>query len=143
MLQYLRLIVRIARSNWQTQAADVIRTLELSRVPASLARMSWFYLLLAGMAEIGWALCLKSTAGWTRFGPSVLTLALLAVSMALLSVAVKTLPIGSAYAVWTGIGAVGTAVAGILFLGESRDPVRLVCIGLIVAGVAGLRIFAR
>ena len=101
--------------------------------------MSWFYLLLAGMTEIGWAMCLKSTDGWTRLWPSVLTAALMVVSFTFLSFALKTLPIGTAYAVWTGIGAAGTAIAGMVFSGESRDPLRLACIGLIVAGVAGLK----
>lgn len=105
--------------------------------------MSWVYLLIAGLTEIAWAIGLKQTEGWTRLWPSVITAALMIVSFAFLSLALKTLPIGTAYAVWTGIGAAGTAIVGIYFFGESRDAVRIVCIALIIAGVAGLRVFSR
>ena len=105
--------------------------------------MSWIYLLIAGLTEIAWAIGLKQSEGWTRFWPSVITGALMIVSFAFLSLALKTLPIGTAYAVWTGIGAAGTAIAGIYFFGESRDLLRVLCIGLIIAGVAGLRIVSR
>ena len=100
--------------------------------------MAWFLLLAAGLMEVGWAIGLKYTEGFTRLMPSVLTLTAMAVSMALLGLALKTLPIGTAYAVWTGIGAVGTAILGIVLFG---DPATMrTCIGLIVAGIAGLKL---
>ena len=102
--------------------------------------MSWFMLFVAGLMEIGWAIGLKYTEGFTRLMPSVLTLAAMAASMALLGLALKTLPIGTAYAVWTGIGAVGTALLGIWLLGEPATVMRLVCIGLIVSGIVGLKL---
>ena len=105
--------------------------------------MSWVYLFIAGLTEVAWAIGLKQTQGWTRFWPSVITGALMIVSFAFLSLALKTLPLGTAYAVWTGIGAVGTAIVGIYFFGEPRDAVRILCIALIIAGVAGLRLFSR
>jgi quaternary ammonium compound-resistance protein SugE len=103
--------------------------------------MAWTLLVVAGFLEIGWAIGLKFTEGFTRPWPSVLTGGAMIASMYLLAVASKSLPIGTAYAVWVGIGAVGTALLGIAFLGESRDAARLLCIGLIVAGVAGLKVF--
>jgi quaternary ammonium compound-resistance protein SugE len=105
--------------------------------------MSWVYLCIAGLTEIAWAIGLKQSQGWTRLWPSVITAALMVVSFVFLSLALKTLPIGTAYAVWTGIGAAGTAIVGIYFFGESRDAIRIVCIALIIAGVAGLRVFSR
>ena len=102
--------------------------------------MAWFLLFVAGLMEIGWAIGLKYTEGFTRLVPSVLTLAAMAASMALLGLALKTLPIGTAYAVWTGIGAVGTALLGIWLLGEPATVMRLACIGLIVTGIAGLKL---
>ena len=102
--------------------------------------MAWFMLFVAGLMEIGWAIGLKYTEGFTRLTPSVLTLAAMAVSMALLGLALKTLPIGTAYAVWTGIGAVGTALLGIWLLGEPATVMRLACIGLIVSGIVGLKL---
>ena len=102
--------------------------------------MAWFMLFVAGLMEIGWAIGLKYTEGFTRLTPSVLTLAAMAASMALLGLALKTLPIGTAYAVWTGIGAVGTALLGIWLLGEPATVMRLVCIGLIVSGIVGLKL---
>ena len=102
----------------------------------------WMILLAAAALEIGWATGLKSTQGFTRFGPSAAIIAMMAASMYLLAVAARVLPIGTAYAVWTGIGAVGTAVAGIVFFGEPANAARLGCIMLIVAGVAGLKIFS-
>jgi quaternary ammonium compound-resistance protein SugE len=101
--------------------------------------MSWIYLLLAGLTEVAWAVGLKQTDGWSRFWPSVITGALMIVSFVFLSLALKTLPLGTAYAVWTGIGAAGTALIGIFFFGEPRDLLRLLCIALIVGGVAGLK----
>jgi quaternary ammonium compound-resistance protein SugE len=100
---------------------------------------AWVILFGAGVAEIAWAIGLKSSAGFTKLWPSAFTVVALALSMLLLAWAVKTLPIGSAYAVWTGIGAIGVAVAGILWFGESGNPLRLLCIFLIVAGVVGLK----
>ncbi|MBL8691467.1 MAG: quaternary ammonium compound efflux SMR transporter SugE [Rhodospirillaceae bacterium] len=102
--------------------------------------MAWIYLVLAGILEIGWALGLKYVDGFTRFWPSVGTIAAMVASMVLLALAARTLPIGTAYAVWTGIGAAGVAILGIVWLGESRDLVRMLCIGLIVAGTVGLKL---
>lgn len=104
--------------------------------------MAWLYLFVAGLFEVGWAIGLKYTEGFTRLWPSVWTLVALAVSMVLLALAVKELPIGTAYAIWTGVGAVGTALLGILLFGEPGDLPRLLCIGLIVAGILGLKIFS-
>jgi quaternary ammonium compound-resistance protein SugE len=105
--------------------------------------MSWFYLVLAGLTEIAWAIGLKYTNGWSRLGPSILTAGLMVVSFVFLSLALKTLPLGTSYAVWTGIGAAGTAIAGIYLFGEPRDLSRLLCIALIIAGVLGLRLLSR
>lgn len=105
--------------------------------------MAWVILVIAGFFEICWALGLKYTDGFTRLIPSILTLAGMAASMFLLSRAARALPIGTAYAVWTGIGAAGAAIGGILLFGESRAWTRLFCISLIVAGVAGLRLFQQ
>ena len=105
--------------------------------------MSWVFLFLAGLTEVAWAIGLKYTDGWSRPGPSIITGALMAVSFAFLSLALKTLPLGTAYAVWTGIGAAGTALAGIYLFGEPRDAWRLLCIALIIAGVLGLRLLTR
>lgn len=102
--------------------------------------MAWLILALAGLCEIGWAIGLKYTDGFTRLWPSVWTVAAMALSLWLLAVALKTLPLGTAYAVWTGIGAVGTAMLGIVLLGESAAAARLLCIGLIVAGIIGLKL---
>lgn len=104
--------------------------------------MAWFMLFVAGLLEVCWAVGLKYTEGFTRLVPSVLTLASMAASVGLLGLALKTLPIGTAYAVWTGIGAVGTALLGIMLLGEPATVARLACIGLIVAGIAGLKLAA-
>ena len=101
--------------------------------------MAWWYLFVAGLCEIGWAVGLKYTDGFTRFWPSVATAGLLAASMLLLALAVRTLPLGTAYGVWTGIGTVGTAIIGILLFGEPATVVRLVCIALIVGGILGLK----
>ncbi len=101
--------------------------------------MPWLYLLLAAALEIVWAVSLKSTVGFTKLWPSVGVIATMAASMFLLALAARTLPISTAYAVWTGIGAVGTALVGIAFLGENAATPRLVCVGLIVAGIAGLK----
>lgn len=102
--------------------------------------MAWFILVIAGLCEIGWAIGLKYTEGFTRLTPSILTGASMVVSVALLGMALKTLPVGAGYAVWTGIGAVGTATLGIFLFGESTDWMRLASIGLIVAGIIGLKL---
>ena len=102
--------------------------------------MAWTYLVLAGLFEIGWAIGLKFTDGFTRPLPSVLTAVSMVVSVVLLGLALKTLPVGTGYAVWTGIGTVGTAILGIYLLGEPATIARLACIGLIVAGILGLKL---
>ena len=102
--------------------------------------MPWILLLLAGLSEIGWAVGLKYTEGFSRLWPSVGTITAMVVSMILLGLAVKALPIGTAYAVWTGIGTVGTAILGIALFGESMSAMRLVCIALIAIGIIGLKI---
>ena len=103
------------------------------------ASLSWMLLLGAGLAEIGWAVGLKYTDGFTRSLPTLATLALMSVSFWLLSLALRHIPLGTAYAVWTGIGAVGTVILGMVLFGEPRDLARLACIGLILAGVAALK----
>jgi quaternary ammonium compound-resistance protein SugE len=102
--------------------------------------MAWFMLFVAGLMEVGWAIGLKYTEGFTRLVPSVLTLAAMLISIVLLGLALKTLPVGTAYAVWTGIGAVGTAILGIVLLGDPATAARLASIGLIVAGIVGLKL---
>jgi len=102
--------------------------------------MAWTILFVAGLMEIGWAIGLKYTEGFTRPVASVLTLACMLASIVLLGLAVKTLPIGTAYAVWTGIGAVGTAILGIILFGDAATALRLACIGLIVTGIVGLKL---
>lgn len=102
--------------------------------------MAWLILLVAALFEVGWAVGLKYTNGFTRLWPTVWTLAALAASMALLAAAARTLPIGTAYAVWTGIGAAGTALLGIWLFQEPASAARLSCIALIVAGVFGLKL---
>ena len=101
--------------------------------------MAWIILFVAGLLETGWAIGLKYTEGFSKLVPSVLTLAAMAASVVLLSLALRTLPVGTGYAVWTGIGAVGTAILGIVLFGEPATAARLACIGLIVAGIAGLK----
>jgi quaternary ammonium compound-resistance protein SugE len=103
----------------------------------------WTLLFVAGLLEVGWAVGLKYAEGFTRLWPSVWTLAAMAASMYLLALAARGLPIGTAYAVWTGVGAVGTAAVGMILFGESREWLRLVCIGLIVSGVLGLKFAGR
>jgi quaternary ammonium compound-resistance protein SugE len=102
--------------------------------------MAWAILFTAGLLEVGWAIGLKYTEGFTRLVPSALTLAAMAGSIVLLGLALKTLPIGTAYAVWTGIGAVGTAALGIILFGEAASALRLASIALIVAGIIGLKL---
>jgi quaternary ammonium compound-resistance protein SugE len=102
--------------------------------------MPWLWLTLAGLLEVVWAIGLKYTEGWTRLGPSLATLLAMAGSVYFLAVAVRTIPIGTGYAVWTGIGAVGVAILGMILFQESRDLVRLGSIALIVLGIAGLKL---
>ena len=102
--------------------------------------MPWIYLVIAGLLEIGWAIGLKYTEGFTRLWPSLWTAAAMAASVLLLAKALQDIPVGTGYAVWTGIGAVGTAVLGMALFEESRSALRLLCIALIVAGIAGLKL---
>lgn len=102
--------------------------------------MAWLYLFIAGVLETFWALCLKQSDGFTRLWPSVGFVVGAIFSFALLGIALRTLPVGSAYAVWTGIGAAGTAVVGMLFLDESRDVLKLLSLVLLVSGIIGLRL---
>ncbi len=102
--------------------------------------MAWVYLFVAGLLEIAWAVGLKYTHGFTRLVPSVLTLVAMAGSVGLLGLALRQLPLGTAYAIWTGIGTVGTAIAGMILLGEPAGAMRLFCIALIIAGIFGLKL---
>jgi quaternary ammonium compound-resistance protein SugE len=102
--------------------------------------MSWVYLFVAGLLEIAWAVGLKYTQGFTRLGPSVFTVVSMGASVGLLGLALRHLPLGTAYAIWTGIGTVGTAIAGMIMLGEPAGAMRLGCIALIVAGILGLKL---
>ena len=104
--------------------------------------MSWLLLLLAGLFEIVWAVGLKYADGFTRPLASAVTIAGMIISVWLLALALKTIPLGTGYAVWTGIGAVGTAIAGMILFGESRAVIRIVCIAMIVAGIVGLKLFS-
>lgn len=101
--------------------------------------MAWIYLLVAGLFEVVWAVGLKYTEGWARLWPSVGTVVAMVVSFWCLSQALKAIPIGTGYAIWTGIGAIGVATVGIVLFGESASPARLACIALIIAGVVGLK----
>ena len=112
-------------------------------MPVLAPTMAWIVLLVAGLFEVGWAIGLKYTEGFTRLVPSVWTLGAMVASVILLAWALKTLPVGTAYAVWTGIGAVGTALLGMALFNESREVARLVCIGLIVAGILGLKLVTK
>lgn len=102
--------------------------------------MAWTYLVIAGVLEVVWAVGLKYTDGFTKPLASIITGAAMIVSFICLSQALRTLPVGTGYAIWTGIGAVGTAMVGIFFLGESKDPARVICLMLIVAGILGLKL---
>ena len=105
--------------------------------------MAWIILVVAGLFEVGWAVGLKYTEGFTRLVPTGLTLMSMIISLGLLGLALRTLPLGTAYAVWTGVGTVGTALLGIALFGEPAQAMRLVCIGLIVAGIVGLKLVAH
>ena len=105
--------------------------------------MSWIILFVAGLLEVVWAVGLKYTHGFSRLVPSVITVVAMVVSMAMLSWAMKSLPVGTAYAVWSGIGAVGAAITGILLLGESASPMRIASLALIVMGIIGLKLSAH
>ncbi len=102
--------------------------------------MPWFHLIIAGLLEIAWAIGLKQTAGWTRLWPSLITVALMIASFFFLSLALRTLPLGTSYAIWTGIGAIGTALVGIFIFDEPRTAARLVCLLLIISGIIGLKL---
>jgi quaternary ammonium compound-resistance protein SugE len=102
--------------------------------------MAWAILVLAGLLEVGWAIGLKYSAGFTRLWPTLFTIALMILSMGLLGLAMNRLPAGTAYAVWTGIGTIGTALLGILLLNEPAGAARLACIGLIATGIVGLKL---
>ena len=102
--------------------------------------MAWLLLFVAGLLEVGWAVGLNYTEGFTRLVPSVLTLISMTASVGMLALALKELPMGTAYAVWTGIGAVGTAALGMYLFGDPATVARITCIGLIVAGIAGLKL---
>lgn len=104
--------------------------------------MGWIFLLLAGVCEIFYAAAMPRTDGFTRLGPSAFCIAFIALSMYLLSLATRTIPVGTAYAVWVGIGAIGTATYGILMLGEDRHPLRILCFVLILAGIVGLKLLS-
>jgi len=105
--------------------------------------MAWIFLFIAGLFEIGWAVGLKYTEGFTKLWPSVITIIGMILSFYFLSTAVKSIPIGTAYAIWTGIGAVGTAILGIFLFGESKEVIRLLFILLITIGIVGLKIFSK
>lgn len=105
--------------------------------------MAWFYLIIAGILEIVWAVAMKYSDGWTKLYPSLFTLVSMGIGIYFLSLAVKSLPIGTAYAVWTGIGIIGTVVFGVIFFKEPVDAIKIICILLIVAGIVGLRLFHK
>ena len=105
--------------------------------------MAWFILFIAGIFEIAWAVGLKYSAGLTKFWPSVFTILCLAISMGMLAYAVRSLPVGTAYAVWTGIGAVGTVIMGMILFDEPKDLARIFFIGMILMGIVGLKFFTK
>ena len=109
-------------------------------MPVLNSAAAWAVLLVAGLCEIGWAIGLKYTEGFTRLVPTAITVTAMVISMVLLGLAVRDLPIGTAYAIWTGVGAVGAAILGIILFAEAASAMRIVSIGLIVAGVIGLKL---
>jgi len=129
-----RLALRVRPADGQ------LRSRAVAGAPCRMLRMSWLLLTVAGVLEIAFAFGMKWSNGFTRPVPAVLTAIAGVVSIYLLSLALRMLPVGTAYAVWTGIGAVGTALVGVLFLGDSGSPARLACIGVIVCGLVGLRL---
>ena len=104
--------------------------------------MSWIYLFVAGLLEVGWAISMKQSEGFTKLVPSITTIVLMIMSFGLLAAALRELPVGTAYAIWTGIGAVGTAIVGILVLKEPASAAKLICISLIAMGIVGLKLFS-
>lgn len=102
--------------------------------------MEWLFLIMAGILEMGWAVGLKYSGGFTRLVPSALTVSGMVASFYFLSLALRSLPLGTAYGIWTGIGTVGTVILGIMLFNESIDPVRLICIGFIIIGITGLKV---
>jgi quaternary ammonium compound-resistance protein SugE len=104
---------------------------------------AWFYLILAGICEIGWAFGLKYSEGFTKPVISIVTVVVMILSFVLLAQAMKTLPLGTAYAIWTGIGAAGAAILGMFFLNEPKELMRIICLMMIIAGVVGLKFFAE
>jgi quaternary ammonium compound-resistance protein SugE len=124
---------------WQTRPPGVSPVLYFPLIFLEF-RMSWIYLFVAGLLEVGWAVGLKYTEGFTRPWPSLFTLVAMAASVGMLGLALRHLPLGTAYAVWTGIGTVGTAIAGMVMLGEPAGALRLGSIGLIAAGIIGLKL---
>jgi quaternary ammonium compound-resistance protein SugE len=125
---------------WDADGRAPFPILVGTTLPQARSVMAWLYVLGAGLFEIGWAIGLKYTDGFTRLAPTALTVISMGLSLWLLGLSLKALPLGTAYAVWTGIGTVGTAILGIALLGESASVVRLACIGLIVIGIAGLKV---
>jgi quaternary ammonium compound-resistance protein SugE len=105
--------------------------------------MPWFILFIAGLFEVVWAVGIKYTEGWTRFWPAVITILAMVASFYFLSMALKSIPMGTAYAVWTGIGTIGTVIYGIVYFKEPTDVLRIVCILLIICGIVGLRMLAK
>jgi quaternary ammonium compound-resistance protein SugE len=126
---------RIHRTDTNARYAPIPKTGEVQRMSAA-----WFSLLMAGMLEVAWALGLKYSDGFTRPWPSVATLVAIAASFAFLSFALKSVPFGTAYAIWTGLGAAGTLLTGIVLFGEPADAARLGCVLLIIGGIVGLKI---
>ena len=102
--------------------------------------MAWIYLVVAGLFECAWAIGLKYTEGFTKLTPSILTVFAMAISFGFLSTAMKSIPVGTAYAVWTGIGAIGVAIMGMVLFGESRDVMRIICLLFIICGILGLKL---
>ena len=143
--------VNVAKINLQPRRLQLIRY--ISRLKNNIAilvskkikreKMAWIYLFIAGLFEIGWAIGLKYTDGFTKLWPSVITVIIMILSFYFLSSAIKTIPIGTGYAIWTGIGAVGTAILGIFLFGESKEFIRLFFILLIIIGIVGLKIFSK
>jgi len=105
--------------------------------------MAWIYLIVAGILEVVWALGMKQTQGFTKLWPSVFTVGFMILSFYLLALAMRTLPVGTAYAVWTGIGAAGTVILGMIYFGDPREVGRIVCVGLILSGVLGLKFLGK